>query len=201
MHNVGIKKCQVFVVNEETLSMQVALSFFFHWTRTPHPDAVNCKRLHSIKATAGSRWCKVKGLLLQGVWPRQMKRQSEPSQYMRYCHGTVNHLNRSRVGVAPGHPALTAAPWHVARALLPNTHFHWACTHDAMSKQPQSCSVTLPLTQPAQVSRAGQVAYTEWTKQQRSLFYTVSIAPFHASVLKCQALSEKFGFGVHNFQT
>ncbi len=28
MHNVGIKKCQVFVVNEEILSMQVALSCF-----------------------------------------------------------------------------------------------------------------------------------------------------------------------------
>jgi len=85
---------------------------------------------------------------------KNMKRQSKPSQCMRCCHSNVDHLNRSRVGVAPGHPALTAVtPWHVARALLPNTHLHWACTHHTVSKQPSSCVVTLSLTQPAYMHR------------------------------------------------
>ncbi len=85
---------------------------------------------------------------------KHMKRQSKPSQCMRCCHGNVAHLNRSRVGVAPGHPALTAAiPWHVAWFLLPNTHLHWACANHTMSKQSQSCLVTLPLTQPVYTHR------------------------------------------------
>jgi hypothetical protein len=124
---------------------------------------------------------------------------------MHCCHSNVDHLNRPRVGIAPGHPALTTAiPWHVAGSLLPNTHLHWACTHHTMSKQPQSCIVTPPLTQSVhmQASRAGQIAYTQWTKQQRSCVDAVSTVQKATcgSVLECGALSGKFSFGVQDFQ-
>ena len=133
---------------------------------------------------------------------------------MRCCHSNVHHLNRSRVGIAPSHPALAAAiPRHVAWSLLPDTHLHWACAHHTMLMQPQSYVVPLPLTQSGIhagiYSRADRLHRMDKTTSCNDAVSTVQ-KPTCGSVLNCGVFIQFWGpqlsgmistKSMHNHQT